>query len=480
MHRLVEVGALFESVTIFPSITPAATAAIITGEYPSETGIVGASWFDEGRREIAYFGDDFWVVAQKGFGEFLRGFLDHLNGDQLTASTLFEDVERAGRKAACLNYLVFKGTHKHKVQTPLLLRLLPGMPNTDVILGPSVLCLGDFVATRTLRGKPLVDKSGVLHRFGMDDAATGELLVEMAEDRAFPDFTCAYFANNDYRSHQVGPHAALEVVERVDRHLGRMFDTAGGMERMLQDTFVVITSDHGHCEVLDDEERAAIHLDRVLDEFRQAQLGKGWEQRDEIMICPNMRAAQIYFHNDSHSSLSRTVELALRDPRIDQAFWCAPGEGSRGKYAVATSRGRLDFWRAVAGEAGSRDAYGNVWAWRGDAAVLDFKSDGAHLLWGDYPNAFERIVGALDARHSASLWLTAKPGCEFEVRGTKAHVGGGSHGALHALESLCPVVVAGPRAVELPSSLRSVDLAPLCLELLGLPARRAVGAPRAA
>jgi hypothetical protein len=94
----------------------------------------------------------------------------------------------------------------------------------------------------------------------------------------------------------------------------------------------------------------------------------------------------------------------------------------------------------------------------------------------DYPNPFERIAGALDARAAGDVWLTAQPGCEFEVRGQEPHVGGGSHGALHALDSLSPVVCAGG-PMRLPRSLRSVDLAALCMRALGLTPHREVGAP---
>jgi len=72
--------------------------------------------------------------------------------------------------------------------------------------------------------------------------------------------------------------------------LGRMFDCAGSMEKVLQDTYVIITSDHGHCEILADRDCAAICLDQQLDEFRQATLGTPWKDGDEVMICPNMRA----------------------------------------------------------------------------------------------------------------------------------------------------------------------------------------------
>ena len=79
---------------------------------------------------------------------------------------------------------------------------------------------------------------------------------------------------------------------------------------------------------------------------------------------------------------------------------------------------------------------------------------------------------------AATLWVTAKPGCEFEVEGGKAHLGGASHGGLHALESTSLFLVAGPDAMTLPTQLRSVDIAPLCLQLLGLPSEHRVGDPR--
>jgi hypothetical protein len=97
---------------------------------------------------------------------------------------------------------------------------------------------------------------------------------------------------------------------------------------------------------------------------------------------------------------------------------------------------------------------------------------------GEYPNALERIAGVLDAPNSGDIWLTAEPGCEFEVSGGKAHVGGASHGALHALDSLSPVIIAGARAPMLPRHMRSVDIAPICMELLGLSMQYRVGEGR--
>ncbi|HXG89251.1 MAG TPA: alkaline phosphatase family protein [Vicinamibacterales bacterium] len=480
MQRLMNAGQLHQSITMFPSITPAATTTIITGCYPAESGIIGASWYDDDHQNVAYFGDDFWVMVREGFRAFLTDFLVGLNGSRMTAPTLFEKVERAGQTAMCLNYLIFKGAVEHKVHIPKLLALLPGVPLTETIKGPSVLCLGDFVATRTMRGKRLVDKGGVLHRFGMDDASTGKLLLEVAEDGAFADFSVAYFADNDYRSHDIGPTAALPVIERIDAALGKMFDAAGGLETFLKETCVIITSDHGHCEILDDRDRAVIRLHDVLAEFQQAKLGKPWGRGDEIMICPNMRATQVYLRDDADPRLERMVRLCVADPRVDHAMWCE-GETSGGgnRFVVESQRGRLAFWRgSQGGDAHAEDAYGRTWSWRGDLVVLNGVVEDGQLRWCDYPNAFERLAGALDAKNAARLWVTARPGCEFEVPGGEAHVGGASHGGLHALESLSLLLIAGPEKLTLPEQFRSVDIAPLCLNLLDIPSSVRVGDPR--
>jgi hypothetical protein len=478
MQRLAGLGAMHQqSASIFPSITPAATSTIITGGYPAEHGIAGASWFDAAREEVAYYGDDFWVIAREGFGRFINDFLLRLNGDRLRAPTLFEMVERTGRTAGCLNYLVFKGGVPHKVNLPGLMAALPGVPFTEMVEGPSMLCLGDFVGTPTPHGHQPKERGGLLHRFGMDDASTAAMLTDLAGRNALPDFTVAYFADNDYVSHEVGPVAALPVVKRVDGALGAAFDAAGGLERFLEHTAVIITSDHGHCDVRD-ADRAVIRLDQVLADLRQADLGRAWRSKDEIMICPNMRAAQIYVRQPSPEMIERIAATALTHPGVDQVIFRSRLIRAGGGYTVQTRDGRLAFRREGSSD-NAIDEFGGFWHWSGEPAALTLEQDGRSLCFRDYPNAFERIAGALDLDQSGEMWVTARPGCEFEVPGGRAHLGGASHGAQLALDANSQVIEAGGRApVRLPQAMRSVDIAPLCMEILGLRMRYRFGDPR--
>ena len=476
LARLAERGqSSWNGTSIFPSITPAATCSIATGHYPIHTGIGGASWYERSCDDLHYYGDDFWVIAREGFGTFLRDFLEKLNGDRLRVPTLFQIVERAGLRATCINYLIFKGDVPHRADTPDMLKLFPGAPSHFTLCGPSHLLLGDWVSTPGPAGSVMTPRGGATRRFGMDDVSSIELLHQLADTQDGGDFVLAYFADNDYKSHEVGPIKAIPVLERIDAGLGEFFERWGGMDRFLESHAVILTSDHSHCDIIGDKREASIDLQVLLADFTPARLADSWRSGGEIMICPNMRAAQIYFRVVSLPVLERATEAMLTDARVDQVIWQASlVEPSLRGYKVATSdRGRLHFWTgdrdAVPGASSAFDDHGNEWHWRGDLSAVGARVEGGRLIYGDYPNALERLAGGVGFDDGGDVWVTAKPGYEFAVPGGGVHVGGGSHAALHALDSTTPVLLAGaPGGVTLPPNFRSVDVAPLILKMLGI------------
>src|SRR5688500_16974208 len=71
LQALVNAGWVnWNSTAIFPSITPAATAALVTGGYPIQTGIAGAHFYDHDQHRLHYYGDSIWPVLRKGFANF--------------------------------------------------------------------------------------------------------------------------------------------------------------------------------------------------------------------------------------------------------------------------------------------------------------------------------------------------------------------------------------------------------------------------
>lgn len=463
LQRLAELGERRDSCAVFPSITPAATAALATGAYPREHGIAGAFWIDEVAEDVAYYGDDLWIVLEEGLDSFLNDFLVTLNHERLSSSVVFEVLEERGIDAACLNYLWFRGGYEHTVREPWILKLIPGVTLENAIRGPKWLQLGDFV-TGTPPFDDLREGSGMFNRFGFNDERTAESLKKLV-DFGLPPFTLAYFPDNDFASHDRGPHEAVDVLERIDTMLGELFEARGGVERFLRETTIVVTGDHSQTELIEDEPERSIELRDVLAELRVGKPGAYWAEDDEVLVCPNLRAAQVYCRDRRTEIVDRTVNALLTDPRIDQVL-LAPVDDD-GWFDVRTAdRGRLRF-RPSSDGSHPVDAQGNRWEWEGAAATLDLQEQDGRLEFGLYPNAFERIANGFAPR-SAGLWATAREGYEFRVAGSSVHAAG-SHGSLHRGDSTSPLIVAGhDDATAIPDAPRSIDVMPLCVTLLGL------------
>jgi hypothetical protein len=79
----------------------------------------------------------------------------------------------------------------------------------------------------------------------------------------------------------------------------------------------------------------------------------------------------------------------------------------------------------------------------GDLEVLRAELDGEDLVAPDYPDALARVWAALTCPTSGDVVLSAAPGAEFPDWGGQDHVGGGSHGSLHAVDSLGALVFSG-------------------------------------
>jgi len=474
MQALAQAGELHPAcISVFPSITPAATAAIATGQYPSKHNILGAHWYNPETDDMIYYGYDFWVVWNQGLGKLFDDFLCKLNHQRLQSKTLFQIVEQAGYRAASLNYLIFKGDAEHTAVTPLPLSLVPTIPSYQKVCGPSIMYFGDLVNTKI---KPLetsiTTPRGFFKRFGFDDSNTAHLLLQLAKNGTMPDFTLAYFPDNDYRSHEVGPQAAVTVLKHIDQQLGQLIAQNGGLEQTLQQLSIVITGDHSQSNTLGPA-TAGINLDTLLSDFSIAEAGKPWGSDDQLVIGINMRTALIYFRSPTPNQLEQAVTQLLSDNRVDQVIWRARDTGQENKngFLVATAnRGRLHFWPGPGGPHTATDQYGTRWSWQGQLETVDGQlSDDNTLTFPQYPNALERISEGLNCKNSGHIWVTAKLGYEFLMAGINIHPNGGSHGSLHALDSTSPLLVAGlPAGLSLPEHPRTIDVAPLCLAAMGI------------
>ena len=478
-------GVRWDCTSIFPSITPAATCALTTGEYPDRTHIAGAYWFDPEEDEVAYFGDDVWTILAEGPGRFINDFQIGLNFHRLKAQTVFERLEEAGHPTAALNSMWFRGPHKHAINPPVEFEAAPGVDMAKELTGPTVMTLADFCRSGGVDGGPALDgPGGPTRRYGFHDDATASFLLDLFGRDRPPAYTLAYFPNNDFESHEKGPKNALPTLERVDETLGELFALFGGVDGFLEKFAFLMTGDHSQADCADDPKEREIDLTEVLCDFTVVQGGEDWDRGEEILACPNMRAAQIYLDPDG-PSLEEVRDAVLACERIDQAVWRSPVHPTGGPnpgrepttfHVAKADCGELRFTPAEGPEAAESDGweeatdrYGNRWRYEGDLAALDGRlesgDDGDSLTFPDYPNAFERIATSFFPE-SGALWATAVPGAEFRLPRTTTHVGG-SHGSLHLFDSASPLIFGGlPDDVSVPEHPRTVDVVPLAMRSL--------------
>jgi hypothetical protein len=158
---------------------------------------------------------------------------------------------------------------------------------------------------------------------------------------------------------------------------------------------------------------------------------------------------------------------ALAIEGIEHVMWLARDAHERPSEAIISSplRGELRF--APGGEL--RDARGASWSVEGALAVIDARVHDGRLSTPSYPDALGRVWSALICPTSGEVLMSAAPGYEFLDWGRQAHVGGGSHGSLHACDSFGALVMCGtPLPREEPGQWSIRDVAPLVLEHFGL------------
>jgi hypothetical protein len=288
-----------------------------------------------------------------------------------------------------------------------------------------------------------------------------DLVLQLAETDEFPDFTLAYFPENDDRAHNDGPVEAHKHLADIDAMLGELFAIYDGLDAFLEKFTLVITGDHSQSATIGPEADEGINLQEVLSGHNVAKAGRGWQDEDDIIACPNLRAAHLYLKSVTPEAVEAVSEQLLAELRIDQVMYRAElvdaGEG----YIVRTAEGQLQFWHDADGPA--RDNHDNQWAWEGDLTVVDGRVQDNHLTFSDYPNAFERIAGALDSKTSGHIWITAKIGYELMIPEINLYADGGSHASLIKQDSQAPLLVAGaPPEIDIPPFPRITDVASLC------------------
>ena len=424
-----------DSVAIFPTITPAATASLVTGETPARHGIPGMCWYSHEAQRFVNYGQSPRAAVVEGVSQVVRDFLVNLNTVHLSPDvrTIHERLDGLGLTTASINYMVFRGPVEHELRTNLLERLLffrRGHP--DVLPGPKEHYFADIVTGPTEACTKLLSVRGFNKRIRATDGwaacITRELLVK---ERA--DMVLFYLHENDHASHRFGPSKQTDSLAEADEHIAHVLDGYSSWEEALDKVGFVVTADHSQSPVSNDRDHIVDFMD-VFDDLNLVRPDRGKEpfRNRDLAVAGNGRAAFFYLAPKRKRALHDPVVQRLSEVNgVDQVMWRDGGD-----YVVSSERGTLRFRSDAGGD--TSDERGNTWSWEGDLGAVDAVVEEGRVRTPEYPLAFWRIASALDCERIGDIVATMKLTYEATDLAGADHRGGGDHASLHAQDSTVP------------------------------------------
>lgn len=440
--------AVWDAVSVFPSITPAATAAIATGKAPAKSGIVGHAWYDDTEKRVVVYGAMTETVISTGPIKVLHNNVWRMNRDDLHAATLFEDLHDHGIDGACVNFPIRRGPHSHQVRMKTVGGYLRGGRYLgSSVEGPKEYYMGDLFYSRETSFSGRRGSGGIRRSVGINDEYAAQIGAMLVKEKSAP-FNLVYFFKGDSIAHHKGLAAQRRYLATADVYLGRIFDAGGGVEQVLEDYAVLALSDHGHDPLL--PKRRYVRLYQIPGEKVSHGAKARFVNGASVVAVPNGRSALLYLRESDRREVLAGHLLARRG--VDLASWLD------GEWGVVR---RLDNEMRFRPGDGPRDSFGRSWELDGDPGALDLKVDDEQISFGDYPDALERLWGFLHSSRGGDLVLSASPGHTFgEVSG--GYHTASDHGSLHASDSNVFMLASG-----IPAPRRITDVAPTLLEHFG-------------
>jgi hypothetical protein len=439
-------------------VTPVCAATIATGVGPDRHHIPAMNWYDRAEGRYVEYGSSLAAARRFGVTRQLTDLVYNLNGAHLAGdvATVFERLDDADLRTAGTTYLMYRGRHRHEPAADSALTRLASTLLRHPVQGPRELFYADVFASR---------RTGCRSQMGMPgqrDQHTGCVGAYLVEHDLF-DFMLFSLPDNDAHSHRRGVEAQVQSLASADEQLARLMEAGGGPERFLAEHAVIALADHAHTEI-----REALALADLFADFVVLQPRERSTLDAEIAVCPSQRSAQVYVlvRRGRRALVPRLLDLVLSQPAIDLVLW------REGEHAVVgRGEGRLRFAPGEDATARGRvtDERGRSWEVEGDLDLLGASVDGDRFVSPDYPDALARAWSAVTCPTAGDVLLSAAEGFEFVDWGGVSHVGGSSHGSLHASDSLGPLIFCGTGPAARGAGRWSIaDVAPVVFAHFGL------------
>src|SRR3954454_14426036 len=447
---LIERGVLVgDCVSSFPSVTPVACSEMVTGVGAERHWISGMNWYHRLERRYVEYGSS--LEPTRAFGVFraLYDLVYNMNLGHLSpeVETLFESLEDAGARTACTPFLIYRGRQRHEVSLDGLLRRAVDATRLKFhhhTWGPTDLFYGDLYASREV---PCRSTSIPGNRDGYAACCAAELLRENLYD-----FLLLSLPDNDNYSHHHGPEATVESIAKADSCFATYAEEAGGLDEFLAGHAVILLADHSQTDV-----HRGLPLAQLLSaEWSVLQPSEERPEHSQLAVSPTGRAAHVYLLR-GEGERAEPAEVGARLGVIEGVDLVCRLEGADGMPLVRESPG-VPFagneWAVV--ERGERvlrfrpgvevaDLRGGSWEVAGELEALAASVEDGRLRSETYPDPLARVWSALSAPHAGDFIVSLSPGFEAVDWGGVSHAGGGSHGALHAGDSLGPLLFVGCR-----------------------------------
>jgi hypothetical protein len=441
-RKLLERGELVgDCVSSFPSVTPVCTSEITTGVRPDRHLIPGMNWYHRAEQRYVEYGSSFEATRVFGLFRSLYDTVYNLNMGHLNfeTPTLFERLADAGLRTACTPFLIYRGRTRHEVGLEGLLKAFANAARFHhAVWGPEELFYGELYSSRKVDCKP------TLARPATRDAYSACVARDLVEHDRY-DFLLFSLPDNDYYSHRDGPEGMQAAIALADDAMSELVSAHGGLERFLEANGVIVVADHAQSFV---EQR--LNLQAALAERWQVlQPNAELTAADELAVGPSGRGAGIWLlsaDGEERARLGAEVSGHLEHDvdGVDLLAWLTSDQeagAARGERWAAVSGSGIELRFRPGAEV--HDRRGRGWELDGDPAALSARIDAGAFLSDEYPDALARLWAALTNPNAADILLSLAPGWECVDWGGADHLPGGSHGSLHAEDSLGALLTVG-------------------------------------
>jgi hypothetical protein len=441
--KLLERGELVgDCVSSYPSVTPVCTSEITTGSRPDRHRIPGMNWYHRAERRYVEYGSSWEATRTFGLFSALYDTVYNMNMGHLSheVETLYETLADGGLRTAGTPFLIYRGRTRHELGLEGLLgRVASAAKFHHAVWGPEELFYGELYASRKVPCKP------TLARPNRRDDYSACVGVEMVAEDLY-DFMLFSLPDNDYHSHRFGPEASEESIAHADECFAAIVDAAGGIDDFLAANAVILMADHSQSDVSEPFDVAAL-----LGERRHVlQPNNDTPEDAELAFGPSSPAGGVWVLREGAEGArlhAEVREVLAGEEGTELLSWLVDSEGEplhrdgvgrpeAAELVVARDGEQLRF---APGDQLS-DRRGAGWRIEGEEQVLGLARSEGIADSAEFPDAFSRLWSAHHSPFAADVLLSATPGHELVDWGGTTHIPGGSHGSLHAIDSLGPML----------------------------------------